>query len=180
MLRRQSAATISSKAEKMITVSSNLGAVAGRLNAKLKEFQHVIKDKVARTVAVTELAEVKVRIHQEGKNAEDSPIGTYTNSYLKLRQHKPYNRTADPKVIFSLTRKMENEFVIIGTENGYGLGWLDAAGGEGKNSISNKQKSVFLEERFGKVYSLTSKEKSLITPIAELAVTEELSRLQLL
>lgn len=161
----------------MITVSSNIGQVAANLTAKLKEFQGSIKDKVLRTVAITELAEVKVRIHQEGKKADDSQIGEYTNPYLKLRQTK-YNRTSSPTIIFSLTRKMENEFVVIGTEKGYGLGWLDSK--EGKNSVSNFDKSKFLEERFGKVYKLTEKEKSLIKPVAERATQEELSRLQLL
>lgn len=169
-----------SPAKKMITVSSNIGQVAASLTSKLKEFQGSIKDKVLRTVAITELAEVKVRIHQEGKKADDSQIGDYTNPYLKRRQQKPYNRNSDPKIIFSLTRKMENEFVVIPTERGYGLGWLDSGGGTGKNSISNFDKSQFLEERFGKVYSLTGKEKSLINPVAERAVKEELSRLQLL
>lgn len=164
----------------MITVSSNIGAVAANLTAKLKEFQGSIKDKVLRTVATTELADVKVRIHQEGKKADDSQIGEYTNSYLKLRQRKPYNRTESPTIIFSLTRKMENEFVVIPTNIGYGLGWLDSGGGEGKNSVSNFDKSQFLEERFGEVYKLTEKEKSLIKPVAERATQEELRRLQLL
>src|SRR5689334_6931679 len=147
----------------MITVNSNIASVAASLKSKLQEFQGVIKDKVLRTVATTELAEVKHRIHVEGKKADDSQIGEYESSYLKRRQKKPYNRTSDPKKIYSLTRKMENEFAVIATENGYGLGWVDAE--KGKNGVSNFQKSQFLEEHDGKVYALTNKEKSLIPPI---------------
>lgn len=164
----------------MINVSSNIGQVANLLSSKLKEFQGGIKDKVLRTVATDQLAKVKVRIHQDGKKADGTPIGEYESNYLKRRQKKPYNRTADTKKIYSLTRKMENEFVVIATDNGYGLGWLDAGGGEGKNSISNFQKSQFLEERDGKVYSLTADEKAAIKPVADRAVQEELRRLDLL
>lgn len=161
---------------KMIKVSSNLGQVAASLSSKLTEFKGVIKDKVTRAVATTELAEVKVRIHQDGLKADESPIGEYKNAYLKRRQKKPYNRTADSKIIFSLTRKMENEFVVIPSGDGYGLGWIDG----GKESVSNLDKSKFLEERFGDVYKLTKKEQSLINPIAERATQEELRRLGLL
>lgn len=164
----------------MINVNSNMGQVAGSLSSKLNEFSGVIKDKVLRTVATTLLGEVKERIHDEGKKADGTQIGEYSSSYLKKRQRKPYNRTSDKKKIYSLTRKMENEFTVIATDNGYGLGWLDAGGGSGKNSISNFQKSKFLEERDGKVYALMNREQSLIKPVADRVVKEELSRLNLL
>lgn len=197
----------------MITISSNIGAVASSLTAKLKEFQGQIKDKVLRTVASDTLASVKVRIHQEGKNAADSEIGTYSSAYLKYREKKPFNRTDDTKIIFSLTRKMENEFVVIPTEKGYGLGWLDASGrtepkpkpktkrkkkskpkkpsepkaetepkkeSKPKKPLTNFEISQYLEERFGDVWKLTKTEQSVIKPIADRAVKEELVRLRLL
>ena len=178
----------------MITVSSNIGAVAASLTARLKEFQGAIK-KVLRTVATDELARVRVRIHQEGKNADDAQIGEYSSAYLKYRQKKPFNNTASSKVIFSLTRKMQNEFVVLPTERGYGLGWLAQprtepnAESEKKNKkkqskpkkpLTNFEISQFLEERFGSVWSLTDGEKAAIKPVADRAVREELVRLRLL
>lgn len=177
----------------MITISSNIGAVASSLTAKLKEFRAQIKDKVLLTVATDMNAKVKVRIHQEGKNAGDSEIGTYSSAYLKYREKKPFNRTGDTKIIFSLTRKMENEFVVIPTDKGYGLGWLDASArtepkaetkrkkeSKPKKPLTNFEISQYLEERFGDVWKLTQKEQSEIKPIADMAVKEELVRLRLL
>lgn len=178
----------------MITVSSNIGAVAASLTARLKEFQGSIKDKVLRTVAVDQLAKVRVRIHQEGKNADDAPIGEYSSAYLKYRQRKPFNNTSSSTIIFSLTRKMQNEFVVIPTEKGYGLGWLAQPRTEPnaesekkikkqsktKKPLTNFEISQFLEERFGSVWSLTNGEKAAIKPAADRAVREELVRLRLL
>ncbi len=176
----------------MIKISSNIGAVAASLTTKLKEFQGSIKDKVLRTVAVDELAKVKVRIHQDGKNADDAQIGEYSSAYLKYRQKKPFNNTASSTIIFSLTRKMQNDFTVLPTEKGYGLGWLSTLRSEpkaetkskkqskSKKPLTNYEISQFLEERFGSVWSLTDGEKAAIKPVADRAVREELVRLRLL
>lgn len=36
-----------------------------------------------------------------------------------------YNRTADTKVILSLTRQMENDLTVVATGRGYGIGYLN-------------------------------------------------------
>jgi hypothetical protein len=179
----------------MISFNSNIGAVTASLTSKMKEFQGAIKDKVLRTVASDELALVKVRIHQDGKNSEDSPMGEYSSAYLKYRQKKPFNNTSDTKIILSLTRKLQNEFVVVPTENGYGLGWLvnerppdkkaekkkksKKQKSEKKKTLTNKELADILDEKYN-VYKLTSSEKAAITPAAERAIKEELRRLQLL
>lgn len=182
--------------KEMIKISSNISQVASSLHTRLNEFKGNIQDKVTRAVATTMLGEVKDRIHERGEKADGSQIGTYENEYLKRRQKKPYNRTGDSKIIFSLTRKMENEFSVIaeGTQvayikdnqlientsvhaKKYGLGWLD---GSSDDTVSNFDKSKFLEERFGKVYKLSDREKTLIKPVAEQQTKEELRRLNLL
>lgn len=174
----------------MITISSNIGQVASRLTSKLKEFQGSIKDKVLRTVATTELALVKVRIHQDGKNSDDSAIGTYSSAYLKYRQGKPFNNTSSSKIVLSLTRKLQNEFVVVPTEKGYGLGWLVNERENPPKKTNRKSKgrkppptnielANILDEKYN-VYKLTKKELQAITPTADRAVKEELRRLQLL
>ena len=174
----------------MITVSSNIGSVAAHLTSKLKEFQGSIKDKVLRTVAIDELAKVKVRIHQEGKNAEGSQIGDYSVPYLKRRQQKPFNNTSDSKIILSLTRKLQTDFVVVPTEKGYGLGWIqndrpapkktsDRKSKGSTKKITNFELAEILDEKYN-VYKLTSEELASIKPVAERATQEELRRLQLL
>ena len=70
----------------MITVQTNLSEVSGRLVAKFKNIGAQVKDKLVRSVATTMLSEVHNRVHVEGKKADDSQIGTYSNTYLKRRQ----------------------------------------------------------------------------------------------
>lgn len=146
-----------------------MGSVTSDLLARFKQMSAQINDKLIRTIATDALAEIKNRIHYEGKKADDSQIGTYTNPYLKRRQNKPYNRTSDSKIIFSLTRNMETQFSVIATAKGYGLGWTDSGGGSGlsKGKTTNFDKANFLEQRFGKVYSLTSKEKEQVKKTTE-------------
>lgn len=156
----------------------------GKLTAQLKSIADpngVQRDKLLRTLATTVGAEIKYRVHTKGLNSENNQIGTYSSPYLKLRQSK-YNRTSESKVIFSLTRQMENDFGIVAsdpikTSTGYGLGfknnatYKDVAKGKknkGKvRTISNAQKAEWLQEKFGKVYSPTKNEEELLRKTAE-------------
>lgn len=102
------------------------------------------QDKITRAAASTLYADMKRRIHNEGKDSSDEQIGTYSESYLKYRQYgfkgkkyvrgknkgqdrgeknKKPNRTSDPKVIISLTKQMENNMNIFPIPNGYGIGY---------------------------------------------------------
>ncbi len=164
------------------------------------------KDKVIRGIAVAMLPVVKTRIHEEGKDANDTQIGTYSPGYMKVRtgdfanatktkkgkkkdsgtftdrtirlnkesgiftgedkvgKARPkHNRSSDTKVVASLTRQMENDFSVIETPDGYGLGY---------NNDLNAQKSQWVEETYDKpIFSLTNKELDVATDVAsELSV----------
>lgn len=134
---------------------------------------------------------VRNRIHEEGKKANGSPIGTYSSSYLKLRSgnyqnsgkfskgakkgevknagtftakandkagtpRPNYNRGTDPKVILSLTRQMEQDFVPIAENDEYGLGF---------NNPHNLEKAEWNEERYGGVYELSAEELNIAEEI---------------
>lgn len=109
----------------MIKVTSNLkdvvSTIIGRMNAlKLQDGPTV--DKMVRTAAFDVLPRIKRRIHVDGLNSKEERIGTYSNSYIKYRQKN--KRGASTKVIFSLTRQMENDFSVVGGRGGsYGLGF---------------------------------------------------------
>lgn len=69
-----------------------------------------------------------------------------------------YNRSADTKVVASLTRQLENDYITEPTENGYGIGF---------SNPFNKEKSDHVEETYKKkIWETTDKENALIVEIA--------------
>lgn len=120
-------------------IQTNIGQVTKAIAEKLK----VLKDPeyLLRPVAFGLIDKMTQRIHNEGKGSDGSAIGTYSNSYLKQRQRPPLNRTADTKIIVSATRQLENDWSVIATQKGYGIGF--------KNPF-NLQKLRWVEEGQGK------------------------------
>lgn len=111
------------------------------------------RDYLLRPVAIETIALMTQRIHQEGRASDGGQIGTYSASYLELRQKK-YNRSADTKVIVALTSQLENDWAVIATETGYGIGF---------NNPFNFQKSRWVEEIKGKViFKLTTQEQQFV------------------
>lgn len=141
-----------------ITISSNIGEVSARILGKLA----ILNDKeyLLRPVCLDVIELMTNRIHNRGENAASSPIGTYNNQYLKLRQKK-FSRTPDKKIIVSLTRQLENDWSVIPTQKGYGVGFL--------NSL-NLQKARWVEKNKGqKIFSLSQAEQDhSLTLIQEL------------
>lgn len=67
----------------MIRVTSNIGQVARVNITHLKTLSDT--DKMLRTAATTVLGLMKQRIHQDGKDASNTQIGTYSPEYMKVR-----------------------------------------------------------------------------------------------
>lgn len=101
-----------------------------------------------RPVAIEVLPMMTERIHRKGQASDGSQIGTYSNSYLKQREKN--NRGKDTKVIVSLTRQLENNWSVLETTNGYGIGFTNPF---------NKEKLGWVEEQKGKVISSLSNEE---------------------
>jgi len=137
-------------------ITSNIPFVVGNILAKFRELDN--PETVSRAAAVAVLPEFRNRIHVEGKKTDGSAIGTYSNSYLKLRQRPPYNRTSDPDVIASLTRQLENGYILKATENGYTIG---------NASPYNDEKIKHLETQYGEIFLLTEAEKNLTQLVAQ-------------
>jgi hypothetical protein len=121
-------------------------------------------DKYLRALVVGMAPIIKDRIHVQGLKSDETPIGTYSNSYLAHRKKR--GKGDDSKVVFSFTRQMQNDFGAVGndpikTNNGYGLGF--------KNDI-NYNKADWLQNGkrgFGRVYDLTPSEKKFLLEKAE-------------
>jgi len=134
-------------------------------------------DSLLREIASGMLAKTHTRIHNYGERADGTPIGTYSDAYMKLRtdsystnyytkgknkgQPRPlYKRDFDTKVIFSLTRQMEKDYSIIAiSDTEYGLGFQNPVDG---------QKSVWLQEQFGNnIWALSEEELSDVEAIIQ-------------
>ncbi len=96
----------------------------------------------------------------KGKNkGETKPTGVFTKGKHKGAARPNYNRTNDPKVVISLTRQMENDFVVVATDNGYGLGY---------NNEENFKKVAYVENTYRKkIFSLTEDEQKLVEATAQ-------------
>ena len=151
-------------------ITTNLDEVLGRLVGKLQDLNNPngeARDLMLRQVASDTVAQVTYRIHTEGLNSAGKPIGEYANSYMKIRESSKYNRSSSKKIIFSLSGQMENDFNIVANQaNHYGLGF--------KNTI-NADKAQWLQERFGRVYDLTEKEKDHANLVANDFIAEYLN-----
>lgn len=148
----------------MITITSNIAEVVAKLKGALEALKN--PDPLLRTVATTLLPVVHDRIHVEGKAADGSQIGEYSNSYLKLREKD--GRLEGKKVVLSKTRQMENDFSVqISSDGKYGLGY---------NNPINANKVDWNEKHFNKdVFSLTEPEKELVNKTAQAYVEDVIS-----
>lgn len=162
--------------------------------AVLPEMKHRIhvdgKDSAGNQIGAYSNAYMKVRTGNfgnagkftKGKNkGQNKNAGVFTNNTIRLNKNtgvftgedkvgKPrpnYNRTADTKVVLSLTRQMENDFSIVAVGKSYGLGF--------KNSL-NYDKSIWCEETYNKaIYKLTLAEKELAVNTAK-SFAEQLNK----
>lgn len=138
----------------MITIKTNIGAVTQELKEKLLKLSD--KENLPRILAFDTIDLMTNRIHIEGKATNEQQIGTYNNSYLKLRERK-YNRSSDPKIIVSLTRQLENDWSVIATNRGYGVGF--------KNPF-NLQKARWVEDnKKVRIFSLSASEENKLSEI---------------
>lgn len=106
----------------MATIRTNIGEVTDRIKDKLGKLGD--KEYIPRTLSFDLIDLMTKRIHVEGQAADESQIGTYNKDYLSLRKRK-YQRSGDPKIIVSLTRQLENDWSVIATDSGYGIGFLN-------------------------------------------------------
>ena len=131
----------------MVTVKTNIKVVAQLIQEKLDKLKD--KDYLLRPVAFDAIDLMTKRIHIDGLASDGNPIGNYSKGYLKLRESK-YKRSSDPKVIISLTSQLENDWSVIATNKGYGIGFLNS---------HNFDKSQWVQETYGKkIFDLTAAE----------------------
>jgi hypothetical protein len=105
-----------------INIKTNITQVNDLLQSRLKAIGN--PETFLRPLCFDLIDLMTKRIHGDGIKADGAPIGTYAKGYLKTRQKK-YNRTADSKIIVSLTRQLENNWSVIATPKGFGIGFIN-------------------------------------------------------
>ena len=135
----------------MVTITTNIAQVLGKITSNLELLRD--KEYLLRPLAIETIPNMKDRIHKQGQASDESQIGTYSNGYMKLREEN--KRGEDRKVIVSLTRQLENDWAVVGTQNGYGIGF---------NNKLNSQKARWVEANKKKIiFNLSQTEKLYIT-----------------
>lgn len=145
----------------MIKVNVNIDEILNPVIQKLTDINGEFGNNLLREVATTQLAEMRVRIFEEGKDENNGVIGNYStkpiyvnpnNSPKKFetigktgrkefedgRKHKTkyfaqgykgfkteIGRNQIGTVNLSLSRDFQNKMTIIGTSDGWGIGWLE-------------------------------------------------------
>lgn len=122
----------------LLTVKTNLNQVLTSLGQSIKSITD--PNYLLRPVAIEVLPMMTERIHQKGQASDGTQIGTYSNGYLRTREKN--NRGKDKKVIVSLTRQLENNWSVLETTNGYGIGFTNPF---------NADKLKWVEEAKGKI-----------------------------
>jgi hypothetical protein len=112
-------------------------------------------DETKKRVGFSMLAVTANRIFEQGKDGNNSDIGTYSAAYIKQRQRK--NWPSSTKVILQATRQMVNDWSLIVDGNSWGLGF--------KNSV-NFEKATYVESTYKKdIFAHTDAEVTQFTTL---------------
>lgn len=147
-----------------INVKSNLSQVNDLIQQRVAQLAN--PETILRPLCFDLIDLMTKRIHVDGNGSDGSPIGQYSNKYLKLRQNK-FQRSADKKVIVSLTRQLENNWSVIPTPKGYGIGFLNPF---------NLQKARWVEQqKRTEIFSLSANERDYAIEFINEKVNETLN-----
>lgn len=135
----------------MASINTNISSV---LNKVASNFE-LLKDKeyLLRPLAIETIPLMKERIHVDGNGSDGSQIGSYSNGYMAARAKA--GRGESRKIIVALTSQLEQDWAVLATQNGYGIGF---------NNRFNAQKARWVEEQKSKIiFNLSADEKKYIT-----------------
>lgn len=143
-------------------ISSNMVQVLNTVNLKLSALDI---ERMTNTQATTLMAVMRDRIHVQGRDSNGAPIGTYSPKYIKYTRRKA-GRGTDSRVILSLTRQMENGYILVKLPNGTGIGF---------STHEDFMKANYCEETYGKkIFKPTAEETAMVNQIAEAYIAKHL------
>lgn len=140
-----------------IKINTNIEQVNTLIQSRLKQLGN--PETFLRPLCFDLIDLMTKRIHIDGKKADGSPIGTYAKGYLNTRQKK-YSRSADSKIIVSLTRKLETDWAVVDTPKGIGIGFVNPFNFQKARWVEDGAASHTVKEHTRKVGDKTVKVKS--------------------
>lgn len=148
----------------MITSTVDVGALK-ELGGRILTLQQA--DSLLRMIAEGMLGATRERIHEEGKKADGTKMGTYSTKYLELRKLPPAQggtNDSDPNIRLFFTGQMQNDYKIVPlSDTEYALGF---------SNQFNADKADWAEERFGEIYALTDQEMQGVRDIVSEYIKE--------
>lgn len=173
----------------MITVTTNIGEVTGKILGKLSAIQD--KDRMLRSCAAAILPVMKTRIHEKGLDSNDQQIGIYTPGYMKVRtgnfgnskrftKGKNKGKTKDagaysrgknagkPRKQYNRTSDTKKVYSLARQmENDFSIQPTPTGYGLGFSNPFNAEKANWVQEQDGKiVYRPTKNESQLLVDVA--------------
>ena len=131
-----------------MTLTSNISTLVSGLIANIGQLDN--PETVSRAAAAAVLPELRERIHERGEKPDGSPIGTYSNSYLRLRARE--GKGNDASVIVSFTRALQNGYTLAASDNGYTIANISPDG---------DMKVGYMIERYGDIWQLSETEQNM-------------------
>ena len=121
-------------------------------------------DKVERSVFSQMASVTSNRIFNEGKNADNQEIGTYSQGYQRTRARKNYEPSR--KVILRATEQMFQDWSLVVSGKNYGLGFKNSA---------NADKSYWVEDTYSQdIFKHTQEEENLLIELFDQEVKKVL------
>lgn len=141
----------------MITVTTKSN---GPLQRIVQMASQEALDRAAREALTTVLAVQKQRIFTKsgGKNSAGVTFGKYNAKYEKRRQKKFKRSNRNINLVAS--SEMLTSYTLGPTKEGWALGFQAKANGVSGNPNA-AQKAEYMEERFGNIFQMNSKEKKI-------------------
>lgn len=147
-----------------INIKSNLTQVNDLIQQRVAKLAN--PETILRPLCFDLIDLMTKRIHIDGNASSGSPIGQYSTRYLKLRQKK-YNRTADNKIVVSLTHQLEHNWTGIATPRGFGIGFLNPFNLQKARWVEQKKRTV--------IFSLSDTERTYSIDFINEKVNETLN-----
>lgn len=136
--------------------------MAKEIKKQIKKLKDIQSGKVFNQVALTIHQQIKKRIFTKGKNANDSKIGKYSESTLRIRK-SPKNRGRVPQsdfIILQFTGQMIRDFIPIKSRG--------VVVGSGFKQKINVNKVKWIHDRLNqKIFKLTKKEEKLFVDLLQ-------------
>ena len=99
-------------------------------------------DETKKRIGFSMLAVTKDRIFEQGKDGNNSEIGTYSDAYMKVRAKNKWPQSR--KVILQARRDMVNDWSLIVDGNRWGLGFKFVINYKKANNVeSTYKKDIF-------------------------------------